>query len=53
MKTLEESLQILATYESEGIGELWLTPHIMEDTPNHPEQLRKAFEDLKKHITDR
>lgn len=48
VKTLDESLQILSSYESEGIAELWLTPHIMEDTPNTPDALRKAFEDLKR-----
>ena len=34
VKTLRESLAILAKYEDLGISDLWLTPHIMEDIPN-------------------
>lgn len=47
VETIEESLDILAAYEREGISDLWLTPHVMEDTPNAPADLRKVFEELK------
>ena len=44
---MDEALRILATYETLGIKELWLTPHIMEDIPNTPHKLRTRFEELK------
>lgn len=43
VRTLDESLRILDTYEQMGISEVWLTPHIMEDMPNTTEQLRQRF----------
>lgn len=46
VKSMEESLRILATYEAAGVKELWLTPHIMEDIPNTPERLRAHFHEL-------
>ncbi len=46
VETLEESLEILAGYERLGIGDLWLTPHIMEDLPNTPAKLRRRFDEL-------
>ena len=45
--TMDEALRILATYETLGIKELWLTPHIMEDIPNTPEKLKARFAELK------
>ena len=47
VETMDEALHILATYESLGIKELWLTPHIMEDIPNSAEKLATRFEELK------
>ena len=47
VETMDEALRILATYETLGIKELWLTPHIMEDIPNSPEKLRARFAELK------
>lgn len=47
VRTLEESLEVLHWYESVGIREVWLTPHIMEDIPNTPAQLRSRFAQLK------
>ena len=44
---MDEALHILATYESLGIKELWLTPHIMEDIPNSAEKLATRFDELK------
>ena len=48
MKHIEESLEILNRYEGMGIKAVWLTPHIMEDIPNTPEDLRARFEALRK-----
>ena len=39
-------MQILEVWASLGVKEVWLTPHIMEDIPNEPEELRKRFETL-------
>lgn len=47
VESMDEALRILATYETAGIKELWLTPHIMEDIPNTPEKLIARFEELK------
>ncbi len=47
VKTLEESLEVLKAYEDLGIKKIWLTPHIMEDYPNTPQELKKKFEELK------
>lgn len=47
VKTLEESLNILNIMEEAGIKRLWLTPHIMEDVPNRPADLRNVFAQLK------
>lgn len=47
VKTLDQSLEILNLYESLGFKRIWLTPHIMEDFPNTPENLRARFENLK------
>lgn len=44
---MEESLQILSSYEHYGIKEVWLTPHIMEDMPNSTSFLRSRYAELK------
>ena len=46
IKTLDESLKTLRLYEEAGIRTVWLTPHIMEDIPNTPVQLRERFGEL-------
>ena len=51
VETIAESLRILATYETLGIKELWLTPHIMEDIPNTPQKLTARFNELKAAYT--
>lgn len=51
VQSIEESLDILRAYEQAGIGEVWLTPHIMEDLPNTPSQLLQRFEELKVRYT--
>lgn len=45
--TMELTLEILDFYEKGGVKKIWLTPHIMEDFPNEPEELRRRFEELK------
>ena len=51
VETMDEALRILATYETLGIKELWLTPHIMEDIPNTPQKLSARFNELKAAYT--
>ncbi|MBQ9722794.1 MAG: capsular biosynthesis protein [Bacteroidales bacterium] len=46
IKTLEDSLAVLAFEESLGVKEVWCTPHIMEDVPNTTQSLRNRFEEL-------
>lgn len=46
VQTLDESLRILRHFESAGLRDLWLTPHIMEDMPNTTADLRARFEEL-------
>lgn len=46
VKSIQESIRILDYYESLGIKEVWLTPHIMEDIPNGSSHLRQRFEEL-------
>lgn len=47
VKTMEESLQILAGMERVGIRKVWLTPHVMEDVPNVTVGLKEKFGALK------
>jgi tyrosine-protein phosphatase YwqE len=47
VKHIEESLAILGRYEEMGIKSVWLTPHIMEDIPNTPADLRVRYEALR------
>ncbi len=47
IRTMEESLATLDAFEREGVKRVWLTPHIMEDSPNSTQRLRDRFEDLK------
>ena len=46
VKTLDDSLAILAAYEAAGIRTVWLTPHIMEDIPNTTSSLRQSLTTL-------
>lgn len=47
VQSMEEALQILASYEQFGVKDVWLTPHIMEDIPNSTAMLRTRYEELK------
>ena len=46
VRTMEESLRLLALYEELGVKEVWLTPHIMEDIPNTTSGLRERLAEL-------
>lgn len=46
-RTMEESLRLLQLYETWGVREIWLTPHIMEDLPNTVSGLSARFAELK------
>ena len=48
VKKLEETLEILEIWEQAGLKEVWLTPHIMEDIPNKPADLKVKAEELRK-----
>lgn len=43
VKEFDETVQILKELELCGLKEVWFTPHIMEDIPNKPEELREKF----------
>lgn len=47
VQTMDDSLEILANFEEQGVAELWLTPHVMEDIPNTTEGLKQRFAQLK------
>ena len=40
VRDVEDTLAILDNFEKQGVKELWLTPHIMEDIPNTTEGLK-------------
>ncbi len=46
VKTPEETLEILKLYGTLGVGQVYLTPHIMEDMPNTPDELQRRFVQL-------
>lgn len=45
-RTMEDSLKALSFYADTGFREVWLTPHIMEDIPNTPSELKARFAEL-------
>lgn len=47
LRSMEDSLAVLAEYEKLGFKKVWLTPHIMEDVPNTTDALRTRFAELK------
>ncbi len=47
IRTIEDSLLVLDIYDKLGVKKVWLTPHIMEDYPNSPAELREIFVKLK------
>ena len=51
IQTMEESLRALQKMSELGVREIWLTPHIMEDIPNRPTDLRQRFEEVKSNLS--
>lgn len=49
--SLEAALEVLHWYEAQGVREVWLTPHVMEDFPNTPSGLQARFDDLQRQWT--
>ncbi|MDE6497719.1 MAG: capsular biosynthesis protein [Muribaculaceae bacterium] len=47
IRTLDETLRALKAYERQGVAQVWLTPHVMEDYPNETERLKDKFEEVK------
>ena len=47
VQSMDDTLEILANFEVQGVSELWLTPHVMEDIPNSSEGLKRHFVRLK------
>ena len=47
VQSIQEALHTLERYETTGIKELWLTPHVMEDFPNKATQLQECFAQLR------
>ena len=47
VKTLEASLEVLSYAESNGVGHIWCTPHIMEDIATPTQFLQERFSCLK------
>ena len=45
--TIEQSLEVLAYMDSQGVSQVWCTPHVMDDIPNPTELLLRKFEELK------
>lgn len=43
VQTMDEAIAVLRWYADQGVQDIWLTPHIMEDYPNRPEDLRERF----------
>lgn len=46
IRTMEEALDALSWYGLQGVSEVWLTPHIMEDIPNAIGALLERFRQL-------
>lgn len=46
VQEMDETIQILKEWDQDGVKEVWLTPHIMEDIPNKEEALRAKLEAL-------
>ena len=47
VQKMEETLEILKMWDAVGVKEVWMTPHVMEDYPNEPTELREKFEQVR------
>ncbi len=50
VQTFEDSARILSIYSELGVEKVFLTPHVMEDVPNKPENLKRRFAELKGYL---
>ena len=48
VRSMKESLDILAFQEKLGIRDMWCTSHVMEDVPNKTDKLKAKFDELVK-----
>lgn len=46
IRTMEDALAVLRSFENLGVAHVWCTPHIMEDIPNTTDRLRRRFDEL-------
>lgn len=46
IQEMQETLHILMLWEQVGVRRVWLTPHIMEDFPNTPHELKNVFDSV-------
>lgn len=44
--SMEAALEVLGWYDEQGVRDVWLTPHVMEDYPHTPRDLRNRFDEL-------
>ena len=44
VQRIEETMHILQLWEEQGVKDVWMTPHIMEDYPNEPDKLEERFQ---------
>lgn len=51
IKEQEDALYILEQWDALGVKEVWMTPHIMEDIPNEPADLKKRFKEFQSAYT--
>ena len=51
IQTMDEALRALQKMTELGVSEIWLTPHIMEDIPNTPADLRQRFAELNSQLS--
>lgn len=53
VRKMGDSLTILEDYFNMGVRRVFLTPHVMEDVPNSPADLKVRFEELQKAVAER
>lgn len=51
-QTAEKSIEALALMKNLGVKKIWLTPHVMDDVPNSPNDLCMRFEAFSTQAND-
>lgn len=46
------TIDLLNLMQQHGVREVWFTPHVMEDMPNTPEELRKVYDETMPLLAD-